>query len=225
MKCEICNNESREFKKKDDKFVLYKCDDCGFMQFNYKYASELFKRISNKITKKPSKTNIANAVKFQKYYNDKNILDIGSGVARCQQGMDRAGINYRTYTNIDTPFIKELSKKYGYTILDIDVSSEKFPSKLPKINYDTIIASHVLEHMPYPRKVLKVWKSILKENSVIYVEIPTYNYLDNGDTGDWFVYEHISYFRTENFLKLMNEFFTEIEIGMDKNNIFYIGKI
>lgn len=225
MKCELCFGEMEEFKIKDNEYILYRCLDCDFMQFDYKYAPELYKRISNRITQKPSKTNIANAIKFQRYYEDKNILDIGSGVARCQQGMDRVNVKYKSYTNVDTAFIRELAKKIGYTILDIDVSSSRFPNKIPKINYDTIIVSHVLEHMPHPKKVLNIWKSILNENSVIYIEIPTYDNVNINETDDWFVYEHLSYFRIKNFLKLMNEFFTEIEHGMDKNNIFYIGKI
>lgn len=224
IKCEICKGEPVPFKKKDE-FVLYKCDVCGFMQFDYSQASNIFKNAINKIQTKPSKANISNAQTYKQFFTGKNILDLGSGVARCQQGMDVAGVKYKTYTNVDIDTVRRVAEPVGYKVVAADVSNDCFIQHLPQIEYDTIIASHVLEHLPHPVNVLGVWKKLLGEKTLIYIEVPTYDDLYWKDDDFWLVNAHISYFLSPVFFDLMNKHFTEVQSGVYKNNnAFFIGK-
>jgi hypothetical protein len=223
MKCEICNKEMTPIKKLDS-YELYKCKSCGFMNLDYGFAEQFIKGNDRlKTWTKPSKANISRAIQFEQYFTDKNILDLGSGGARYQQGMERANVIFASYTNVDTEKVSNITKLAGYDVIVADTSSSELIDNLPKIEYNTIICSHVLEHLPYPSKVLDIWKNIVKKDVYIYIEVPTYDNI-NMEENDWLVYEHMSYFTQSSFLKLMNKKFKKVESGMhNNNNIYYIG--
>jgi SAM-dependent methyltransferase len=142
---------------------------------------------------------------------DKNILDLGSGMARFQKAMDASEIRYKEFVNVD-------NMATGRNIINGDITTEEFIDKLPIKQYDTIIASHCLEHLPYPSKVLNIWQRLLSKEGIIYVEVPSYY-----DTDGWMKYEHISYFDEGSLEKLMERFFRKIEAGRLRKNIYYIG--
>jgi SAM-dependent methyltransferase len=223
MKCEICSEDLQPFKKKN-KFILYKCNSCGFMQYDYKLSSEIFKYITVKVWTKPSKSCSARGLQFAKYFINKNILDLGSGVARLQQGFDKVGVRYRSFTNIDTRQISNFSHLNNINVIEGDISTKSFLEKIKNQNFDTIISSHSLEHLPYPDKVLDIWKTLLNDNSHIYIEVPLYDNVDM-EQDFWLVYEHISYFNKKSFLMLMNKHFECVETDdLKSNNVYFIGR-
>ncbi len=129
---------------------------------------------------------------IKKYNKEKNIkiLDVGAG---------------------DKPLKRFLPDNIKYLSLDID--SKRNPEiladlekKLPIKNeeYDFVIASEVLEHTIYPRKVIKELKRITKKNGFIIISMPN---------------EYNLYLRLKFFLGIQNN--TEIPFREDlyKNHI------
>lgn len=102
---------------------------------------------------------------IKKYMGEKEIkiLDVGAG---------------------DKPLKKFLPENVKYFSLDIDPKRNpdivaSLEKKLPikKESYDFIIASEVLEHTIYPRKIMKEIKRITKKDGFIIISMPNeYNF-------------------------------------------------
>ena len=62
-------------------------------------------------------------------------------------------------------------KIFGLDIKDGDLSDAKFKAN----SFDIIFISHVIEHLPNPKKDLKVLKKILKPNGLLVILCPNFN--------------------------------------------------
>ncbi|MCJ8344559.1 class I SAM-dependent methyltransferase [bacterium] len=112
----------------------------------------------------------------------KNLLDIGSG------------------TGVFPAKFQELSKDWNFTLLEPDPSACKHlqqeikksqivqgflnPQLFSSNQFDLITFNRCLEHMPNPVEVLKVAQNILKENGLIYIEVPDTLTLSIRDQSD-----------------------------------------
>jgi SAM-dependent methyltransferase len=107
-------------------------------------------------------------------------------------------------TGVNTPFKESASN----TIHIYDISGVETFGLFPKVSkqtaakndYDLIVCSNVLEHVPLPRKVLREIKAIMRPTTILYVEVPLENlakeYLDGVKLLEkkrhW--HEHINFF-------------------------------
>ena len=60
--------------------------------------------------------------------------------------------------------------------------------------YDLITICHVLEHVPYPRDILKRIRTELKNGGKLYIEIPQISRPYSGNLDRFFWVEHLNYF-------------------------------
>lgn len=223
MKCNICNGKLVS-KYELNVYSLYECIKCGFMQFDYSKFKEM--NIKARVAKwvKPTNGTIERMKHIEKFIKDKSIIELGSGGAIHQQTLDRLSISYKEFINLDTKYAHEVAKNIGYNVNICDVSNknelEQYKSK-----FDIIFAIHVLEHIPNPKEILKLWKTLLREDSIIYVEVPWYENVDLNINKDWLVYEHISYFNKQSFFKLMKSNFKEIQSGEINKSIYFLGTL
>ena len=127
------------------------------------------KKIANvKTTSKNIKTPLIEddyrrAVQFEKNLKNKDILDFGCGWG----GFLRNVKNYKSLSGIELRnecinFIQKNIKK-----IDISDNLNSFDKK-----FDIITMFHVLEHIPYQIKTLKLLKSKLKNKGKIIIEVP-----------------------------------------------------
>ena len=97
-------------------------------------------------------------------------------------------------------------------------------NKEKNIKHDLIILRHVLEHIKNPVSFLNDIKHATNEDTLIYIEVPSLNWIiDNGAFYD-FTYEHVNYFNLASF----NHFFSSIvESGelFSKQYIYIVAKI
>ena len=127
------------------------------------------KKIANvKTTSKNIKTPLIEddyrrAVQFEKNLKNKDILDFGCGWG----GFLRNVKNYKSLSGVELR--KECINYIHKNIKKIDVSHNlnSFDKK-----FDIITMFHVLEHIPYQIKTLKVLKSKLKNKGKIIIEVP-----------------------------------------------------
>lgn len=115
-------------------------------------------------------------------------------------------------SGINTPFKESKDNEiHIYDISGIQVNDRfrKVSLDIAKIfNYDLIVCSNVLEHVPYPVHVLSEIKSMMAPLSVLYIEVPLENhvkeFLDKGlmleKKRHW--HEHINFF-SEDALKAL----------------------
>ncbi len=116
-------------------------------------------------------------------------------------------------TGVNTPFKESASN----TIHIYDISGVETFGLFPKVSkqtaakndYDLIVCSNVLEHVPFPRKVLREIKAIMRPTTVLYIEVPLENlvkeYLDGvkllRKKRHW--HEHINFFNQSALEALM----------------------
>lgn len=101
---------------------------------------------------------------------DKNklILEIGCGNGYFLERLKNGG--YKRIIGIDVveAAVKESFNRSGFPILLMDAHSTDF---LPSL-FDVIIASHVIEHSPVPRALIRELWRILKPRGLLFAEIP-----------------------------------------------------
>lgn len=124
-----------------------------------------------------------------KYFYDKNILEIGCG---------------------DGYFL-ELLEKNNFNIHGIDPS---YKGKNPNIKkeyhnndknkYNAFIMRHVLEHINDPYNFLLTLKNNSDKNSLIYIEVPDLEYINDNCVFFDLFYEHVNYFRIEDFQNMFD---------------------
>lgn len=103
------------------------------------------------------------AVQFEKNLKNKDILDFGCGWG----GFLRNLKNYKSLSGIELR--KECINYLRKNVKKIDISDNinSFDKK-----FDIITMFHVLEHIPYQIKTLKLLKSKLKNKGKIIIEVP-----------------------------------------------------
>ena len=103
------------------------------------------------------------AVQFKKFLKNKDILDFGCGWG----GFLRNVKNYKSLSGIELR--NECINYIRKNIKKIDISDNlNFFNK----KFDIITMFHVLEHIPYQVKTLKLLKSKLKNKGKIIIEVP-----------------------------------------------------
>jgi hypothetical protein len=199
--CYICKSKR---VKGFDRF--FECQNCGFISVDY----DNVEKSSSKILSVPSKKQLRKVHEWQMYIENKDILDLGSGMGRFQKAMNQERIPYKHYTNID--FNQEAvdhCRQLGFDIFKCDVTE-----KLPLDIRETIIAYHIVEHVKDPVKVVNSWTSLFSEYMII--EVPV---MDEKRVEDWYSPEHLSYFTIDSFNRFLKKIKKTkiVSVDVDKN--------
>ena len=102
----------------------------------------------------------------------------------------------------------DAAKKKGHKILKTIFEKAKLPSNY----FDLVIMNHTLEHMDDPQSVLKKIGILLKEDGVLFLDVPNFGSLSSKILGKRWPYllplEHKHQFTKESLAKLLedNEF-------------------
>jgi hypothetical protein len=193
--CQTCNFYYSEVRPTDDEMKrLYSgYRDDAYQKQREKHESEYTSEFNKNLGFSENNIHIRNTIMMD-IVNEhlspseiKNILDFGGD---CGQYIpnDFASSNRYVYE------ISGISPNSGI----IGISNE---DKLKFIKWDLIMCCHVLEHVPYPMKIIKQIISIMPINSYLYIEVPYEDYfLDILEVGNTpYIHEHINFFRNETF--------------------------
>lgn len=118
-------------------------------------------------------------------------------------------------TGVNTPFkANSANTVHIYDISGMETTGQ--PRKVSKEtagrnHYDLIVCSNVLEHIPYPRRVLAEIKSVMTQSTVLYIEVPLESLMREniGSTQllakkrHW--HEHINFFSQKSLEVLLTE--------------------
>jgi len=142
--------------------VNYNDDDRKFLDKSIKKIANV-KTSSGNIKVPLIEDDYRRAVQFEKNLKNKDILDFGCGWG----GFLRNVKNYKSLSGIELRnecinYIQKNIKK-----IDISDNLNSFNKK-----FDIITMFHVLEHIPYQIKTLKLLKSKLKNKGKIIIEVP-----------------------------------------------------
>lgn len=120
----------------------------------------------------------------------------------------------------------------GYDIVGFDPTYEGFSSRIHKHFFQKgsfeivngIILRHVLEHIQNPVKFLKEIAEANGKSGIIYIEVPCLDWIIENQTWYDFYYEHVNYFRIQDFQKIFKNI---ISIGHVFNGqyIYLVAKL
>jgi len=219
MDCPACSSDNTEivYYDKNSCIVNIKfsiplticiCNQCSFVYNAVSYTDDYSKAIANAYTEfkkndffsfpnrsaenKRTLNMILNHLPEKK---DINILEIGSNRGDMLY-MIKEKIPNANILGIDPTKYNELSVPTIHAFYDCNMFSKA---------YDLIILQHVLEHMKNPLTTIQSIKSILKDNGLLYVEVPDIINSLQYCVED-FTLEHINYFSIQTLTSALQGF-------------------
>jgi SAM-dependent methyltransferase len=119
----------------------------------------------------------------------------------------------------NTPFLETANKIHIYELTDKELlnNCEKIElEEIPNYNYDLIVCSNVLEHVSYPKELVKDITECMKEDTILYIEVPYENLMAESD-GSLDLYkskkhwhEHINFYSKKSLYSLVESCGLEI---------------
>lgn len=223
--CCICNGKNFEILSEKDCYGLYMpvviCKDCGLIQINprmrQKAYNQFYKTEYNKLYRgKDIPTNEFFNSRYKRgkrIYNFlKNNLKINLSDLRVfEVGTASGGIlNYfkekgnEVYgCDLDPKYIEFGRDKYNLRLEIGTIKNVDLPW-----TPDIVIYSHVLEHILDPIEEMIKLRSMINENTIIYIEVPGLRYMKDYYQGNflyWIVIAHVYYFTLTTLRNLMNK--------------------
>lgn len=174
--------------------------DFGFLELRINKETGIYENIlfdSNKLIYDSNYDNEqSNSIFFQNHLSevlkllkpfltDKKVVEVGCGKGYflellLSQNVDAFGCD-PTYVGTNHRVIKEFfSEELG-------------------LRGDVIILRHVLEHIQHPVDFLKKIALANGNNGLVYIEVPDYNWIIDNQTFFDIFYEHVNYFRPQDF--------------------------
>jgi SAM-dependent methyltransferase len=196
INCPICKSNShflRKYKNIHQSFNdlnLFKCNKCEFVftnpmpsdidleAFNSSYFDSAHGGLNkNKISLAffygISKIRYFHFHKFisENDINNNTILEIGPGVGYFAEIYLKNNISHKYYSIETDKTCHESLLKLGVKLIDINLYLES------NLEFDSIIISHVLEHVSDPISFLRLVTSKLRKGGVLYIDVPCNDYL------------------------------------------------
>jgi len=147
----------------------------------------------------------------------KNIIDIGGGTCEFVKLIENKYINISL--TVLEPGITRINEINEEKINKINQFLDDDFSKSNEKKYDIVTTFHVLEHVLNPIQFIKNCYTILKDDGLLYIEVPNQNndlllLSDYYKNNIWYCKAHISYFTKETLIYI----FEKLNI---KNYVFH----
>ncbi len=238
MECDLCSGKELQISypvpTTRRNLSIYVCKNCGLVQSFPKIdhikddniaisgdADWGNVRYGKAFVSKKAINILSETIKLEKI---ENCLDIGSNRGSFVIGLKRI------FPNIDFVAIEPDEKIIDVYSNDhkIKVINERFENvKLEKNSFDLVYCSHTLEHLKSPKQSLKKIFNIIKQNGILYLEVPNLNAISNSSmVEEWFIDKHLYHFSLELLEKylLIENFEIIYKDSSDDLNITIIAK-
>lgn len=154
---------------------------------------------------------------ISKFVKKGKMLEIGSATGVMlklfkKMGWDALGVE-------PSGSIQEAKKK-GLRVLNVKFEN----AKLPKDYFDLVVLNHTLEHIDNPKLVLKKINTLLKEEGIVFIDVPNFGSLLSKLLGKKWPYllpkEHKHQFTKENLSKLLRDNGFKVVCWESRSGIF-----
>ena len=146
------------------------------------------------------------------------ILDAGCGNGYFLQYLQERG--YKNIWGIDIvgEAVKQTKEKVGalLTIQEMDIHSTDFPDSF----FDAVSASHILEHTPFPKVVIREIVRITKPGGFVFFDIPI-EHTNEGSSAHLFYFHKPEEFLA--YLSKVNVIKSQLGYGDYSNHFVVIG--
>lgn len=214
--CCICGSKNFKLLSEKDRYGLYNpvviCRNCGLIQINprmnqqaynnyYQYHYRKLIRGLKKPSERHFQREYQRGLKIYNYLDKNNIVnkltrnslifEVGCGSGGVLGAFRDKGYDVKG-CDLDKNFVKFGREKKNLDLLFSPLAEVSFQRKI-----DLIIYSHVLEHILFPVKELKLVKKALNESGYIYIEVPGLSKIQNSYGSNFLRFiqlNHIYYF-------------------------------
>lgn len=202
------------------KVVLFGCENCGFVfndsdsssdSYDNYYENESFYFTDTSFATGGStefdRNRYSLYYKILRQYLDNNmfIVDIGCGKGGLLSFFQEKGFNNLVGVEIDQRLVNIALREFGLNVKK--GSATDFPHFEEKI--DIICVTHVLEHLYDLESAILTMKSQLKDNGLVFIEVPDASMYFNGRVFDFYwlaMREHINHFDPWHLEMLMTKY-------------------
>lgn len=142
------------------------------------------------------------------------ILEFGPANGRMTKVL-KEEFNSKVYIVERSEELFEKAIKYAEDGICSDIMEYEWLEKYKKVQFDYIIFTDILEHLPDPQEVLKKAAGLLKEDGIIYISVPNiaHNDVVLSLVSDKFVYNdtglldktHIHFFTYESVISMVHD--------------------
>jgi 2-polyprenyl-3-methyl-5-hydroxy-6-metoxy-1,4-benzoquinol methylase len=182
MKCEVCG--SSEHTRVPAPWEILRCSECGLTyapQTGTEDSPDLYDESFAKASKHPTyifdgahyaarATEVwsEHLARLRPYRETGRILDIGCSLGfllhQAQElGWEAHGVEVSEYA------VKHAREKFGVRVVQGILEEDTYPNGF----FDAVICSHVMEHVPSPRTLLRQIRKILRPGGVALILVPT----------------------------------------------------
>lgn len=207
----------RKDKSLNEDLEIYICDQCKLVQLKRfqgslnKYYGESFV-LYNKDSLKLRADRIKKNYQLN-YFKDKKIIEIGGGRNSL---LPYFSSNEKWLCDFDIS-TKEHSSAHKI------ITSDFIKAKIPKNYFDIVFTFHTLEHIENTHLFLEKISNILKNNGIVFVEVPDLNFYTKKSPNYTFFFQHRTIFE-KNTLKntfFKHRFSIDQEITTDDQSILF----
>ncbi len=157
-------------------------------------------------------TTPADVTRYERYYRllepflanrDVAVVDIG-----CSKGGFLASLRDKGLSNLRGIELDPICAEYARTTHGLEILSGSANSvPLSDGEADVLVYSHVLEHLDDPDQVLRETKRVLKEDGIVFIEVPDALHYADAKMFDYFHWfgmrEHINHFDAAHLSRLL----------------------
>jgi len=237
INCEICGKNDSSIiatKIREGKGIIRKCNNCNlvFQDIDMtkeelsKYYNELYQdtnSLRKGIIQSPFEHFIDRYPTIKQTFDnikpylkpDMDVLELGCGSGELMH-MINLHVNSVTGIELNCEFVKFIKNQLNYDAYCGDINEISLNKK-----YDLIISIMTLDHLPNPKESLLKMKSLLKDNGLLYIEVPNIDVALNkyipGQMSDKYLeffwhFAHYFYFSKDTFQMLLNSVGLSAEI-------------
>jgi 2-polyprenyl-3-methyl-5-hydroxy-6-metoxy-1,4-benzoquinol methylase len=139
---------------------------------------------------------------IKRYSPGKKVLEIGAGFGLLSSLLAKKGYEVDVLEPQVTPYYLK-----GTTANHIKKTFESF-IKGPKKKYDAIVLYDVIEHVSYPKEIVRQFQKLLNKNGIVFMQTP--NYLSSmaqmvRNWSWWMVEDHRFFFSKKSLLLLFSK--------------------
>lgn len=235
--CEICGSQSfREIANeiREGPGIILECNQCGLVLQDIhqtenelkKYYNEEYQRTNSRrlgVVQTPSEHFNDTKHVFDKVLSnimpylgpEKKVLEIGCGSGGLLNKI-KPYVKEVVGTEFNEEFIDFVKDQLNITAYSEDINQMDIPDK----SFDLILCIMTLDHMPNPTKTLSTMKRLIKDDGIIYLEVPNRDVALN----DYLLEPNKHLFNTFFWHKAHYFYFTKTTLEKILSNVGLIGE-
>lgn len=159
----------KEDRNKIIKYIINKCNDCGFIFLNPRLNNEEIKTKYKQLTKDNS---LILSMSTEDELREKRVKDIVHKYCKGGSLLDFGGANGRICINLKEEYECSIVDIVRYKNIYEEIEYLGNDVKDIKNEYDIIMLIHILEHTNHPLELIESLKIYLKDKGIIIIAVP-----------------------------------------------------